>query len=257
MKKQSKIIHNSEEVLEYWNQNKVESMYDKYLLNLEIGLIKKRITKKSKILDAGCGEGEGTLEYSKIPGAKIHAVDFSETRLKKAGLRLKKQKNVLLEKVDFLGKYSLDQDYDFIVSQRFLINLMEWELQKKVLLDFKSMLKKGGKLILLEGSINGVNSLNNFRKLFGLKPIPVKWHNLFLNDKTLIEFMKSIGMELIEEDGLGEYFMLTRGVQPVFEKELIWNSKFNKDASSPSLKDILHLGENCSRLKLWVFKLYK
>lgn len=249
-----KPIHNSEEVLEYWNQDDVESMYDKYLLNLEIELIKKRLAKKSKILDAGCGEGEGTLEYSKVPGIKIHAVDFSETRLKKAALRLSKQKNVLLVKVDFLGEHSLDKDYDFIISQRFLINLMEWGLQKKVLLDFKSMLNKGGKLVLLEGSIDGVNSLNNFRKLFGLKPIPVKWHNLFFNDKIFIKFMRSIGMELIEEDGLGEYFLLTRGVKPLFEKKLIWNTKFNKNASSSVLKDILHIGANCSRLKLWVFK---
>lgn len=251
---QTKLIHNSKEVLKYWNKNDVESMYDKYLLNLEIELIKKRLAKKTKILDAGCGEGEGTFEYSKIPGVKIHAVDFSETRLKKAAARLKKQKNVLLKKIDFLGKYSLDQDYDFIVSQRFLINLMEWELQKKVLTDFRSMLKGGGKLILLEGSIDGVVSLNNFRKSFSLEPIPVKWHNMFLNDGILVKFMKSIDMELVEVDGLGEYFMLTRGVKPLFEKELTWVSKFNKNASSASLKDILHLGANCSRLKLWVFK---
>jgi len=254
MKTRIKPIHNCQEVLDYWNQDDVESMYDKNLLNLEIKLIKAGIGQKSKILDAGCGEGEGTLEYSKIPGVKVHAVDFSETRLKKAARRLFKQKNVLLKKVDFLGKYSLDSNYDIIISQRFLINLMEWRLQKKVLLDFISMLKQNSKLLLLEGSTLGVNSLNHFRKLFGLKPIPVKWHNLFLNDKTLIKFMKSNGMKLIEEDGLGEYFILTRGIKPLFEKELTWNSRFNKDASSSSIKDILHLGANCSRLKLWVFK---
>lgn len=254
MRTKVKSIHNSQEVLEYWNQAQVKSMYDKNLLNLEISLIKKRIAEKSKILDAGCGEGEGTLEYSKIPGVRVQAVDFSDTRLEKAVRKLSGQNNVILKKVDFLGNYSLDRDYDIIISQRFLINLMDWTLQKKVLLDFKSMLKRGGKLILLEGSSNGVNSLNNFRKLFGLKPIPVKWHNLFLDDKVLIEFMKSHGLELIEEDGLGEYFMLTRGIRPLFEKELNWKSKFNKNASSPEIKDVLHLGTNLSRLKLWIFK---
>src|SRR3989344_9046879 len=107
--KKSKIIHNSKEVLEYWDRADVESMYDKNLLNLEIRLIKDRITQNSKILDAGCGEGESTLEYSKIPGVKIHAVDFSETRLKKAAKRLSKHSNVTLKKVDFLGKYSLNK----------------------------------------------------------------------------------------------------------------------------------------------------
>lgn len=254
MKTRSKHIHNNHEVLEYWNQDQVESMYDKYLLNLEIKLIKEKIKEKSKILDAGCGEGEGTLEYSKVSGVKIHAVDFSETRLKKAARRLTRQKNVVLKKVDFLRTYLLDKDYDIIISQRFLINLMEWKLQKKVLLDFKSMLKTGGRLILLEGSTDGVDSLNNFRKLFGLKPIPIKWHNLFFNDKTLIKFMESNGMKLIEEDGLGEYFMLTRGIRPLFESKLNWNSNFNRNASSQDLKNMLRLGAVCSRLKLWVFK---
>lgn len=249
-----KPIHNSEEVLEYWNQDDVESMYDKYLLKLEIDLIKKRLAKKSKILDAGCGEGEGTLEYSKVPGVKIHAVDFSETRLKKAANRLSRYNNVILRKIDFLGKYSLNNNYDAIISQRFLINLLEWKLQQKVLLDFKSMLKKGGKLILLEGSLEGVETLNKLRGVFGLKPIPVKWHNLFFNDQVLINFMRKHSFIFVEEDGLGEYFMLTRGLRPYFEEKLNWNSKFNKIASSPKVGEALNLGPVCSRLKLWVFK---
>lgn len=255
MKKNSKkIVHNSQEVLEYWDQNNVESMYDKNLLNLEIRLIKDKLTQNSKILDAGCGEGEGTLEYSKLQGVKIHAVDFSETRLLKAAKRLSKHRNVTLKKVDFLGTYFLDKDYDTIISQRFLINLMEWKLQQKVLLDFKSILKKGGKLVVLEGSLEGVEALNKLRGVFGLGSIPVKWHNLFFNDKALINFMKRSNFKLVEEDGLGEYFMLTRGLRPYFEKELNWDSKFNKIASSPKIREVLNLGPIYSRLKLWVFE---
>lgn len=254
MKVNIKSMHNSQEVLEYWNRNDIESMYDKNLLNLEIRLIKDRITEKSKILDAGCGEGEGTLEYSKIPGVKVHAVDFSETRLKKAAKILSKKNNVVLKKVDFLGTYSLDNNYDIIISQRFLINLMNWKLQQKVLLDFKSMLKKGGKLVMLEGSIEGVERLNKFRVAFGLKPIPIKWHNLFFNDNTLVNFMRRNNFIFVEEDGLGEYFMLTRGLRPYFDEKLNWNSEFNKIASSPKVGEVLNLGSVCSRLKLWVFE---
>lgn len=247
-------IHNNKQVLEYWDKEEVESMYDKFLINLEIRLIKKGIDKNSKVLDVGCGEGEGTLEYSKIPGVKITAVDFSKTRLKKAAKRLGLRKNVVLKRVDMLKKYSLDKDFDFIVSQRFLINLMAWELQKKVILDLRSLLKRGGKILILEGSLDGVSSLNNFRKLFGLDPIPVKWHNLFLEDNKLIEFMEENNFRLVEEDGLGEYFILTRGIRPYFDKNLDWNVTFNKVASSDKIRDIIQLGPRFSRLKLWVFK---
>jgi ubiquinone/menaquinone biosynthesis C-methylase UbiE len=247
------MIHNNKEVLDYWNKESVESMYDKYLLDIEIKLIKSRITPGSKILDAGCGEAEGTRIYSKIPGVIIHAVDFSETRLKKAAARLRGRKNVAMKRLNFLKKYNLDSDYDFVVSERFLINLMDWKLQKKVLVDFMGMLKKGGRLLMLEGSIDGVNELNAFRKIYSLKPLSVKWHNLFFKDKKLIDFMRSKKFTLLEEDGLGEYFLLTRGIRPVFDSKLNWDSKFNKVASSEEIKEILNLKSRFSRLKLWVF----
>jgi ubiquinone/menaquinone biosynthesis C-methylase UbiE len=247
-------VHNSKEVLRYWDREEVESMYDKYLIGGEIDLIAERIARGSKILDAGCGEGEGTLVYAKVPGVTIHAVDFSETRLKKAARRLKNKRNVTLKKVDFLQAYELDRNYDFIVSQRFIINLMEWKYQQKVLLDLMGRLKLGGKLLLLEGSTAGVRELNDFRALFSLPPIPIKWHNLFLDDKKLLRFMRGRGFKLVEEDGLGEYFLLTRGVRPIFETKLDWQSDFNKVAAGKKMRERLRLGSRCSRLKLWVFK---
>lgn len=202
------MLHNNKEVLEYWNKPEVESMYDKYLINAEIDLICSKIAEGSKILDAGCGEGEGTLAYSQIKHTLVHAVDFSETRLLKAKERLSNLSNIKLQQVDFLSEYKLDNDYDFIVSQRFLINLMEWDLQKKVILDLTKHLKKGGKLLMLEGSEDGVKQLNNFRLMFGLDPIEVKWHNLFFKDDLLEPFIKNSNLKIIEKDGLGEYFLL-------------------------------------------------
>jgi 2-polyprenyl-3-methyl-5-hydroxy-6-metoxy-1,4-benzoquinol methylase len=55
-----------QQLLEYWDRDDVESMYDKHLLNREIELIRQRIPPNTKLLDAGCGEGEGTLVYSAI-----------------------------------------------------------------------------------------------------------------------------------------------------------------------------------------------
>ena len=241
-------------LLEYWNREDVESMYDKHLLNAEIELVKQRIVPNTKVLDVGCGEGEGTLVYSMIAGVMIHAADFSETRLRKAAERLKGRENVILKQVNFLAEYRLDDDYDIIISQRFLINLMEWRLQRKVLLDLGAMLKPGGRLVLLEGSKQGVDSLNEFRAAWGLPPIPVKWHNLFLDDQVLIEFMQQGGLRLVEQDGLGTYFLLTRGIRPNLDKELNWDCEFNRLAATRKMEDLLRFGTRFSRLKLWVFQ---
>ena len=246
--------HNQEQVLKYWDNDDVESMYDKNLLNAEIELVKARIQPGAKILDAGCGEGEGTLAYSSIPGSEVHAVDFSETRLRKARERLTGRENVILKQVDFLGTYDLDGDYDVVVSQRFLINLMDWHLQQKVLLDLMSMLKPGGKFLMLEGSQQGVNSLNDFRVAWNLEPIPVKWHNLFFDDLILRDFMQQHDYKLVEQDGLGTYFLLTRGVRPALDRELNWDCQFNRLAVAKRTSKLLGFHTDFSRLKLWVFE---
>ncbi len=248
------MAHNNKQVLEYWDKDSVESMYDKFLLNAEIDLIKKFISPNTKLLDAGCGEGEATLVYSDLPGVMIHAVDFSETRLKKALERLKSCGNVMLKKVDFLDHYVLDNDYDVIVSQRFLINLREWDTQKKVILDLMAMLKPGGRFLMLEGSKQGTASLNEFRVAWGLEPIPVKWHNLFFDDEVLLNFMQKEGYCLIEQIGLGTYFLLTRGIRPVLDRDLNWNCEFNRLAAMNKMENLLGLGTKFSRLKLWVFQ---
>jgi len=253
------MVHNNQEVLQYWECEDVESMYDKHLLSCEIAMIAQRLRPGVKILDAGCGEGEGTLRYASIPGTTVHAADFSKTRLLKAQKRLNGMQNVSLRHIDFLqDELSLDKDYDFIVSQRFLINLIEWELQKKVLRKLVSMLHyTGGRLIMMEGSLQGVEELNSFRLIWGLPPIPVKWHNLFFDDASLIQFMTSCGCNLVECDGLGSYFLLTRGIRPIFDKELNWNSDFNRLSASDELRSVLELGTHYSRLKLFVFELNK
>jgi SAM-dependent methyltransferase len=247
------MVHNNEEILAHWNRENVESMYDKYLLNAEIELISKRIQEYSRILDAGCGEGEGTLAYSSIPGVRVHGVDFSEMRLRKAAERLSERPNVTLQQVDLLGEYPLDTDYDIVVTQRCLINLTEWQLQSRALLYLMSRLGPTGKLLMLEGSRQGVDSLNQFRALWGLEPLPVQWHNLFFDDEVLVTFMEDHGFRLLEEDGLGAYFLLTRGVRPNLDEELNWDCNFNMVASRQEMADMLGFGSRFSRLKLWVF----
>lgn len=108
--------YNGKEILNHWNSEQTESMYDKFLLNNEIKLISKFIPEGSKILDAGCGEGEGTAIYAEIANVTIQGVDFSDTRLSKANERLKDKSNVKLKKLDLAEETTLDNDFDVIIS---------------------------------------------------------------------------------------------------------------------------------------------
>lgn len=242
-------------VLDYWNDPSVESMYDKHLLSAEIRLIRDRIAPGSKVLDAGCGEGETTHAYSTVAGVSICGADFSETRLAKAEERLSGVRNVTLKQVDFLGGIALDKDFDAIISQRFVINIMDWGEQIRIIRRLMGHLRQGGRLLLLEGYQEGVEQLNSLRASMGLEPIPVRWHNRFLEESKLLPAMEAAGHALIEEDGLGEYFVLTRGVRPAIDAtNLDWNCEFNRRAALPGVRERLQLGSRCSRLKLWVFQ---
>ena len=240
-------------VKDYWDDPRIESMYDKHLLNLEIELISSYIPDKSVILDAGCGEGEGTLVYSVNPANTVHAVDFSGTRLDMARKRLAGAKNVIFEQVDFLKDTVRHNTYDIVISQRMLINIIDWELQKRIIRNLMNSLKLGGRLLMLEGSMKGVRELNEVRAAFDLKPIPVKWHNLFFEDNDLDNFMRSEGHKFLKKGGFGEYFVLTRAVRPYFDSELNWDCDFNMAAASNRMR-IMGLNNQCSRLKLWVWE---
>lgn len=240
-------------ILEFYQQDDVESMVDKHLLSAEIDLIRRRIPPNSLVLDAGCGEGEGTLVYAQVPGVIVHAADFSGTRLKKAAQRLAGRSNVLLKKIDFLEKNPLDQDYDVIVSQRFLINITDWSLQQQVLKVLVAHLKPQGKLLVSEGCRNEADALNGVRSLWGLKPIPDRWNNLFFDNDSLLGFMESLGCRLVEEDGLGTYYFLTRGIRPIFEPDPDWKDDFNRMAATREVADRIGFGARFARLKLWVF----
>ena len=102
-------------------------------------------------------------------------------------------------------------------------------------------LKPQGKLILCEGSLQGVKSPNNLRRKFKLEPISIRWHNVFIDDRKLIkEEFKLI-------DDFSGYFLFTRVARPFFDKDLNWDCTFNRLARDISLP----IG--CSRQKVWQF----
>lgn len=220
----------------YWNDLTHESMPDKYYVDLEVKAIKK-LLGPGKILDIGCGDGENTKKYAKIKGAIITGVDYSPNRIHKAEKENPKIKFLCID----VSKENLPDRYDYIISQRFLINLPNWQQQKQVIKKLINCLNPKGKLILCEGSIQGDQELNQFRAQLKLNPIPIHWHNRFINDEKL----KAMGFKLMAH--FGGFFLLTRGVRPFFDHDLNWNNRFNRLA-----KNII-LPEKFSRIKVWQY----
>jgi hypothetical protein len=60
------MVHNNLEVLEHWNKEDVECMYDKHSINALIRLLKSHSLIGAKFLDSFGGKGEEIFEYSKV-----------------------------------------------------------------------------------------------------------------------------------------------------------------------------------------------
>jgi len=236
---------------QHWAESSTESMYDKTLLRTEIALIRKHI-KGPRLLDAGCGEGEGTLEYSTLKDVEIEALDISYQRLNLARTRLINSSNVTLHQHDVLKSWN--DTYDTVISQRLIINLESLDQQRVVISHLSDMVKPGGRLILSEGSMNGANELNKFRSFYGLPPIPVPAHNLFMLDNDLTGHCEAVGLQLIFRETLGAYYLLTRGLQPALKNEFDWASEFNKTSSLDSVQGYLPCADIFSRIKLWIWE---
>ena len=88
-----------------------------------------------------------------------------------------------------IGKYFEPESFDFILSDRCLINLETSKNQYDAIRQISSLIKPRGYYIAIENFTEGQNNLNEARKKMGLNEIPVRWHNLFFNE---VEFVKNV-----------------------------------------------------------------
>ena len=193
---------------------------DIYLRSLEAVVLDnaiKSINKnKIKVLDIGCGDGLTTCRLSQ--NEKIHSItgiDYSEEMIE---IAIRRKAELKASHLDFQVGNALelaskdDEGYDLIITNRCLINLESWEDQKKAISKIYDSLVFGGSYFATENFIDGHNNMNELRRSLGLMEIPVRWHNLFYEDKQYFEYSSSIFNEVIVENFASSYYYITRGV---------------------------------------------
>ena len=168
---------------------------DTYYRQLEIKQISQRLKNGKKILDVGCGNGFSTIKFAeKFTQSKFIGIDYSDQMINFAHKNLN-QKSKLKNRLQFhvgdvrhLSRLDVlkGKKFDYIISERCLINLLNWPEQKTALLELKKLLKPGGQIILCENTREGLSRLNKLRASFGLKPITVRWHNYYMPEKKLL-----------------------------------------------------------------------
>lgn len=147
-----------------WDKNQLDKETKKNL-KLLIPFFIKYFSKKSVILEVGCGVGR--LSYNLLPYVKkIVGIDISR-RL----LEIAKQKKRNIENIDFIylkkeGKFPLkNEQFDGILTFTVLQHIVNDNKFKRTLSEISRVIKKGGILISYENTATS----SNFRKYRHIK----------------------------------------------------------------------------------------
>lgn len=241
-------IHSNEEYKKYWkmkDNEKQEFLRKSYesrnagdiyatsrdfnLRELEIEIIRKHINGKGKIVDIGCGNGYTLISLAKsLEKRDMMGIDFTKNLIDGAKKILEGKKKELksipsfihADALEFLRKETANK-YGTVISERFIQNLPSQQIQQEALINMFRILSKGGILLLLEGSEDGFNSLNEIRNKVGLSIIsPTSKENVSairVNEPTFEEFLiNKIGYKIIGKFGFSYYFAISRVFYPLY-----------------------------------------
>ena len=230
------------------------TLKDFNLRECEIRALIKYLREGALVLDIGCGSGYATVELAKrCKGLVIKGVDYSEEMIESANQLLFRQETDIKERVAFslmnVLELNVDEKFDFVLTERCLINLDTWEKQERAIHNVAGLLRDKGFFLMLEGTLQGLENLNRLRAKVGLDVIPVSWHNLFLDEEKLIDFIREKeGLALQEIDNFSStYMMISRVVHPAI-MEPRYDAEINKIAL-----EMPNFGEN-GYLKIFVMR---
>ena len=209
-----------------YKHNEDTALKDENLFQLEFNAIYSEIfnnlgsRKKIKILELGCGTGFLINKLiNKFNNLDIlldcSCVDFSEKAIDSA--KKKNIQNVTFYNKDFFDFFEQSyESYDFIITQRSIMAVMDKTKQIKLLDNIKSSLNKVGIGILSECFEEQLLKLNSARAIMGLKEIEKVWHSLYLTNDQLNIVFNNVHFK----DFCSTYFFVTRVIYPFFENPL-------------------------------------
>lgn len=152
-------MNNQEKKIKYFFNKRIrlqgEKNFSPDIGNNKAGLmilefLKKNVDLKGKILDAGCGEGRFS-KYFIEKQANITSMDFSEEYISLARKKIGKGKFVVGSVTSLPFK---DNSFDVIFSIDVLQHVPNL---KDAISEFKRVLKKGGKLIIVDKNKFGLH----------------------------------------------------------------------------------------------------
>lgn len=220
----------SVELDEIKNYYKARATADRYvtspdfnLREVEIEYLARWLQEGVKILDVGCGNGYSTLRHASRFNASFVGIDFVPEMVQAANLlakefQLKGQSH--FEVGDVTRLQFPDNTFDIVMSERCLLNLPTRDLQWKAMREISRVLKRGGRYLMLEGTLQGLRRLNEMRTAFGLDPVPeadpnYNWFSNKFDEEDMLRFARSLFSQLEHIQRFGMYYFISRVIHPL------------------------------------------
>lgn len=202
-----------EEQAETYRSSDLATAPDHHYRTLEIQRIFDRLSDGEQVLDVGCGNGYSTAYFAaRCPNSSFVGVDYSAEMIANApaGERLEFAIGDVLALDDCAALKG--RLFDTVICCRLLINLDSWPTQQQAILNLKALLKPGGRLLLVENTRDGLSRLNNLREAQGIHRIETRWHNVYLPERELDDFLTE-HFSIEHRENIGNlYYILSRVV---------------------------------------------
>ncbi|HKE87840.1 MAG TPA: class I SAM-dependent methyltransferase [Vicinamibacterales bacterium] len=204
---------------------------------LEIETIKPYLRSDDRLVDVGCGSGYATRLLSPLVREAV-GFDYAESMIARARAATAGRAGLRFEVADVL---SLDPKalgtFDVALSVRCLINLESWELQQRAIESIARLVRPGGRYIMVEGSADGRQALNDLRKSVGLSEMPTVWHNIDFEEATLLPCLDRF-FTVAERRHFGVYDFVARVVHPmaVAPEQPVYDSAINRTGAQLAVK---------------------
>lgn len=236
MKKQTRVIQS------FWLDQakkfgiKQDASWSDLLVQREIKIISQHLSKGDKVLDVGCANGYSSMQIATNKNINLLGIDYVSSMIKNANYSRKDlpalmKKRIKFQRGNVLKLGFADKTFDKVISIRCICNMSTWEDQQKALMGIWKVIKSEGTLLLSEPSKQGLANLNKLGDRFGLKQITAPWHNLYLDEEKLIEFIKPY-FNLKIEHFSSMYYLFSRVLYRFFmnddSSKLKRDSFFNK-----------------------------
>jgi len=184
--------------------------------------------KNLKILEVGSGNGYAAEQITrKLDFTSLNCIDICEKFIEIA--RKRNLENVKFDVQDVLHMEFNNASFDIVFSERCLINLGSWSKQQEALSEILRVLKVGGIYLMIESFKDGLDNLNEARKVIGLDIIPPAYHNVLFDKKKFLHFINDKFKVEKHEAFLSSYYFGSRVIYPALiegKKEIVYNNKF-------------------------------